>query len=693
MSNKPKIYATCPAGCLWETVHKDDFLRSAAYIKQTEKAEGYILEQGRTYRLKKRFEGATTWGFAFAIVYKYWATADSPPMEFEETVEITLPAPTEFDDYAKIKICGYKWNKVLILVYEYNGTKYEESLAAFSYLDDYGITVYGLVQDAGGCWLVNEDAEAVARDGVGIASIEKTATEGLVDTYTVTMEDGSTETFTVTNGEKGEQGEKGATGGLDNIVHTPGDGEDVVMSQKAVTDRFADISADEKVVIDSTAPFTDGHYILNDGTITDGGGSWFITDFIAVEPYKVIGFTLMGFNNWGDIVLDTITFYDKDKNRIGGFSPKSKYNGAWSTQLVIPDGCEFIKCMHNINDAFTPYVCLAKETISVPLDDSTLMENQDVFKFDGSIWQSVCGRFYKTAQIRCEGFTSVSFHLSAFHSASDGIGLQSVTFLGENGNYINGANCAIHDLCVKDVIQTVPIPEGAKWMYGFHMPEIDYEPYIKLNYIENGVTNIVCIGDSLTEGYTADNVILKENYPNKLQEKLGKGYTVLNQGVGGSFANTWWSNHKQYLRINDREVDIILIMLGGNYGLDDTFETAVDPYDDYNDYGDTVSGNTCKLIEWLQEQAPSAQIVMLTPTFADATKVPNNAQYMDNQCKYMPKITERYHLPVIDVRNLHGINKRNCNNFLASDGLHGTAEFYSRLGTIVANQLRSIQSV
>ena len=38
---------------------------------------------------------------------------------------------------------------------------------------------------------------------VGIASIEKTGTEGLVDTYTITMTDGSTSTFTVTNGKDG----------------------------------------------------------------------------------------------------------------------------------------------------------------------------------------------------------------------------------------------------------------------------------------------------------------------------------------------------------------------------------------------------------------------------------------------------------------------------------------------------------
>ena len=39
--------------------------------------------------------------------------------------------------------------------------------------------------------------------GVGIESIEKTGKSGLVDTYTITMTDGSTSTFTVTNGKDG----------------------------------------------------------------------------------------------------------------------------------------------------------------------------------------------------------------------------------------------------------------------------------------------------------------------------------------------------------------------------------------------------------------------------------------------------------------------------------------------------------
>jgi hypothetical protein len=42
--------------------------------------------------------------------------------------------------------------------------------------------------------------------GNGISSIEKTKTEGLVDTYTITFTNGNTTTFTVTNGAQGEPG-------------------------------------------------------------------------------------------------------------------------------------------------------------------------------------------------------------------------------------------------------------------------------------------------------------------------------------------------------------------------------------------------------------------------------------------------------------------------------------------------------
>ena len=79
-----------------------------------------------------------------------------------------------------------------------------------------------------------------------IKSIEKTGTEGLVDTYTITFVGGSTQTFTVTNGaqgiqgiqgEKGEKGDPGEKGeqGIQGVPGTNGmDGKDGVNGKDGV---------------------------------------------------------------------------------------------------------------------------------------------------------------------------------------------------------------------------------------------------------------------------------------------------------------------------------------------------------------------------------------------------------------------------------------------------------------------------
>jgi hypothetical protein len=60
--------------------------------------------------------------------------------------------------------------------------------------------------------------------GNGIARIEKTGTEGLVDTYTITMTSGATATFTVTNGAKGDPGDDGFS---PIIVEDPDNTDDI----------------------------------------------------------------------------------------------------------------------------------------------------------------------------------------------------------------------------------------------------------------------------------------------------------------------------------------------------------------------------------------------------------------------------------------------------------------------------------
>lgn len=75
-------------------------------------------------------------------------------------------------------------------------------------------------------------------NGSSIASIQKTSTQGVVDTYTITMTDGSTSTFTVTNGEPASYPANKVT--YDN-TGTELEADDV---QDAITEVADDLTAD-----------------------------------------------------------------------------------------------------------------------------------------------------------------------------------------------------------------------------------------------------------------------------------------------------------------------------------------------------------------------------------------------------------------------------------------------------------------
>lgn len=69
MSNKPKIYATCKAGCLWETIHRSEFEKAMPYIPIAIPESGEVfLEVGSNYQLFKQTSYVTTWGMT--IVFK-----------------------------------------------------------------------------------------------------------------------------------------------------------------------------------------------------------------------------------------------------------------------------------------------------------------------------------------------------------------------------------------------------------------------------------------------------------------------------------------------------------------------------------------------------------------------------------------------------------------------------------------------
>ena len=107
--------------------------------------------------------------------------------------------------------------------------------------------------------------------GNGIATIEKTSTSGLVDTYTITYTNGTTATFEVTNGANGQDGngivsieKTGTSGNVDTYTITYTNGN---------TDTFTITNAPQTITasnIDSETA-TSGKVLTADGS---GGASW-----------------------------------------------------------------------------------------------------------------------------------------------------------------------------------------------------------------------------------------------------------------------------------------------------------------------------------------------------------------------------------------------------------------------------------
>jgi len=97
----------------------------------------------------------------------------------------------------------------------------------------------------GGCALF------IADEPVSIVSIEKTDTDGIVDTYTITYSDGTTSTFFVTNGVNGENGKDGVDGadgenGKDGLNGVDGkDGKDSNVSIEDVYEYYRSIPGNE----------------------------------------------------------------------------------------------------------------------------------------------------------------------------------------------------------------------------------------------------------------------------------------------------------------------------------------------------------------------------------------------------------------------------------------------------------------
>lgn len=205
------------------------------------------------------------------------------------------------------------------------------------------------------------------------------------------------------------------------------------------------------------------------------------------------------------------------------------------------------------------------------------------------------------------------------------------------------------------------------------------------------LTDVLCIGDSLTEGDYYGNDwaerpvnghVLKQNYPNYLSRMLS--CNVTNAGCSGFTPIEWYDTNVS--KFNFAEFDSFIIWLGTNQGLTDTLQSDVISYknngESYENFAITNTGSYCKIIEKIKADNPDAFIVLLN-LFA----VGDGHSYITDN-PVIEQIAELYNLPLIDMSDL---------NQTAYPKLHGSVAnvHFSKAGNIfiadrIAKELKKL---
>lgn len=315
MSDKPKIYGTCAAGCLWETVHKTDFLKSASQVMVEEDGwQHHTLEVGKSYKVKKTVDGATEWGFILQVTANYRAfvwneeAGTLVEQDADKTVTVDLGTPTIYDDYKKIRVCGFELqsygdasDKKVIFVIELDGVRQEiDSGEKTAIITNNPVTGACVLFNATEVYLLNEDAVVEARDGNSAFVRYSANADGTG--FTEEWSEGKNY-IGIATGLSAPTDKSGYTWALfagalvnANVVDSIGDSATAVMSQKASTKCFSSISISEKV-----------------GTEPDTTNLWNVGD-VEVSQFERVTFALKA----GTYTISAfITSTDTDDNKSG----------------------------------------------------------------------------------------------------------------------------------------------------------------------------------------------------------------------------------------------------------------------------------------------------------------------------------------------------------------------------------------
>lgn len=161
--------------------------------------------------------------------------------------------------------------------------------------------------------------------------------------------------------------------------------------------------------------------------------------------------------------------------------------------------------------------------------------------------------------------------------------------------------------------------------------------------------NIICIGDSVTEGITLDYSMIPPRVDNSLRsypaylKKINGTEVVINAGKGGYDAKEWWAAYQNAYDFTQYEVAII--EFGYNDGLNSeqsgTFATDIEPYIDYNDFADTRVGCYGKIVGKILDVNPRCFVILNISPLLD--------RYYPGSSDCVKQIAQKFGIPYNDL--------------------------------------------
>lgn len=244
------------------------------------------------------------------------------------------------------------------------------------------------------------------------------------------------------------------------------------------------------------------------------------------------------------------------------------------------------------------------------------------------------------------------------------------------------SSVSVKIMCLQVENETSNIPEYVEYGedgYKNHIKDYNFATLDDLNgnsYVSIFNT-IMCVGDSITEGYRKQGFMDKtRSYPSFLQRIFNN--EVINGGISGATPKDWYEMRigGDYRPFTFGTYDACIVNLGQNAGLTDTLDVDVNPYTNPEDFADTQTGWYCRIIEHIKSQNATIAIFLCKGQKDTTTNI------------VIDKIANKYNLPVIDYTAINpkladGTNRHVSRNG-ESYGVHYNTLGYFELALAIA---------